>query len=44
MIYSLVFQEFKDILDKTGDQQVIVDLVRIADHGSIEGRYDGICW
>lgn len=37
-------QEFRDILSMTKDNQVIVDLVRIGDHRSIEGRYDGICW
>jgi len=36
--------EFSNILSETGDSQVIVDLVRVAAHGSIEGRYDGICW
>lgn len=37
-------EEFRDILSRTKDNQVIVDLVRIGDHRSIEGRYDGICW
>jgi GDP-mannose 6-dehydrogenase len=37
-------QEFRDILAMTNDQQVIIDLVRIADHRSIAERYDGICW
>lgn len=37
-------QEFRDVLSKAKDHQVIVDLVRISDHRSIEGRYDGICW
>lgn len=37
-------EEFRDVLSKVKDNQVIVDLVRIADHRSIEGRYDGICW
>ncbi|WP_339338443.1 UDP-glucose/GDP-mannose dehydrogenase family protein [uncultured Oceanicoccus sp.] len=36
--------EFKEILSLASDQQVIVDLVRISDKQSIEGRYDGICW
>jgi len=37
-------QEFRDLLSRAKDHQVIVDLVRISDHRSIEGRYDGICW
>ena len=37
-------KEFKDILSVTDDSKVIVDLVRISDQRSIEGRYDGICW
>lgn len=37
-------QEFRDVLSRAKDHQVIVDLVRISDHRSIEGRYDGICW
>jgi GDP-mannose 6-dehydrogenase len=36
--------EFQDVISRTKDNQVIVDLVRISDHRSIEGRYDGICW
>ena len=37
-------EEFKRLVSMTSDKQVIVDLVRIVDHGSMEGRYDGICW
>jgi len=37
-------EEFRDVTSKTRDNQVIVDLVRISDQRSIEGRYDGICW
>lgn len=37
-------EEFKRLTAMTSDKQVIVDLVRIVDHGSMEGRYDGICW
>ena len=37
-------EEFKDILDKTDEKQVIVDLVRVSEQRSIGGRYDGICW
>ncbi len=36
--------EFSDLLSSTNDGQVIVDLVRIAHHGTKEGRYEGICW
>ena len=36
--------EFREIISMTTDDQVIVDLVRIVDQCSIEGRYDGICW
>jgi GDP-mannose 6-dehydrogenase len=36
--------EFRDILAMTHENQIIVDLVRVVAHGSIEGRYDGICW
>jgi GDP-mannose 6-dehydrogenase len=35
--------EFKDILEQTRDNQVVVDLVRITDRISDKG-YDGICW
>ncbi|NQX87072.1 MAG: UDP-glucose/GDP-mannose dehydrogenase family protein [Halioglobus sp.] len=37
-------EEFETIPSRTKDNQVIVDLVRIGDYRSIEGRYDGICW
>lgn len=37
-------QEFKSVLDKISPDQVVVDLVRISDKISEEGRYDGICW
>lgn len=36
--------EFRDILDWLPDGKMIVDLVRITEQQSIEGRYDGICW
>ena len=36
--------EFKGILDRLGNDQVMVDFVRIMDGVSQEGRYDGICW
>ncbi|MEH6583635.1 MAG: UDP-glucose/GDP-mannose dehydrogenase family protein [Halioglobus sp.] len=37
-------EEFRDIIALADDNQVIVDLVRISDQRSVEGRYDGICW
>lgn len=37
-------EEFRDVLERKGDKQVVVDLVRITDKTSIEGHYDGICW
>jgi GDP-mannose 6-dehydrogenase len=37
-------EKFRNMLSRTKDNQVIVDLVRIGNHRSIEGRYDGICW
>lgn len=36
--------EFKDVPVQTRDGQFIVDLVRIADLRSADGKYDGICW
>ena len=36
--------EFKPILEKISAEQVVVDLVRISEQISEEGRYDGICW
>jgi len=37
-------QEFRDVPRRLRDDQLIVDLVRIADTRSVEGVYDGICW
>jgi len=37
-------EEFTDVLDKLSGKQVLVDLVRITDARSEEGKYDGICW
>jgi GDP-mannose 6-dehydrogenase len=37
-------EEFRTILSIADESKVIVDLVRISDQCSIEGRYDGICW
>ncbi len=36
--------DFSSVLDRLHDGQVLVDLVRIADRRSEEGKYDGICW
>ena len=36
--------EFKGIPARVGEQQQIVDLVRITAERSVEGVYDGICW
>ncbi|NOZ36667.1 MAG: UDP-glucose/GDP-mannose dehydrogenase family protein [Gammaproteobacteria bacterium] len=37
-------KQFTSVLDRLKDDQVIVDLVRITQDRSKEGRYDGICW
>ena len=37
-------EEFKSIMSSADEGKVIVDLVRITNQRSIEGRYDGICW
>jgi len=37
-------KEFASVMDRLKDGQVIVDLVRITQDRSKEGRYDGICW
>jgi GDP-mannose 6-dehydrogenase len=37
-------EEFKDILSKVNDSQVVVDLVRISDEKISSDKYDGICW
>jgi GDP-mannose 6-dehydrogenase len=36
--------EFRAVPDRLRDGQVLVDLVRISDARSQEGKYDGICW
>ncbi len=36
--------EFESVPSKIRDGQVLVDLVRISDKKSEQGRYDGICW
>lgn len=37
-------QEFRQVLNKTTREQVVVDFVRISEMRSQEGKYDGICW
>ena len=36
--------EFKDILDRTKEGQLVVDLVRVTGERTQEGKYHGICW
>lgn len=36
--------DFRLVPDKLRDGQSIVDFVRITDHRSTNGKYDGICW
>jgi len=36
--------EFSEVLNQLRNDQVVVDLVRIADNISEEGKYHGICW
>jgi GDP-mannose 6-dehydrogenase len=36
--------EFATVPDRLREGQLIVDLVRITDHRSNNGKYDGICW
>jgi GDP-mannose 6-dehydrogenase len=37
-------EEFREVPDRTSNKQVVVDLVRIVDSRSVDGKYDGICW
>ena len=37
-------EEFHDIPQRVSEAQVVVDLVRIVESRSVEGKYDGICW
>jgi GDP-mannose 6-dehydrogenase len=37
-------QEFRNVFERMRSEQVLVDLVRIAQKRSLEGKYDGICW
>jgi GDP-mannose 6-dehydrogenase len=36
--------EFDTILERVNSEQVVIDLVRIANAQSVDGRYHGICW
>lgn len=36
--------KFRSVVDHLSNNQVVVDLVRIGDQRSEEGKYDGICW
>lgn len=36
--------EFRELLARLNDGQKLIDLVRISEGESIEGRYNGICW
>ncbi|MDR3427048.1 MULTISPECIES: nucleotide sugar dehydrogenase [Silvimonas] len=36
--------EFKDAFTRLRPNQEIIDFVRVVDHKSEEGKYDGICW
>jgi GDP-mannose 6-dehydrogenase len=37
-------KEFRMVMERLREGQVIVDLVRITEQRSKKGRYDGICW
>ena len=37
-------KEFSLLQDKVNPNQIIIDLVRLPELGSAEGRYHGICW
>jgi GDP-mannose 6-dehydrogenase len=37
-------KEFRGVVDRLRDGQVVVDLVRITKSQSVAGKYDGICW
>jgi GDP-mannose 6-dehydrogenase len=36
--------EFREVPERIGDGQIIVDLVRISEARSVPGVYDGLCW
>lgn len=37
-------KEFRGVVDRLREGQVVVDLVRITPSQSVVGKYDGICW
>jgi GDP-mannose 6-dehydrogenase len=37
-------EEFREVPDRISNNQVVVDLVRIVDSRTVDGKYDGICW
>jgi GDP-mannose 6-dehydrogenase len=37
-------KEFRGVIDRLRDGQIVVDLVRITQSQSMAGKYDGICW
>ena len=37
-------KEFNALQNKINSNQIIIDLVRLSEHESTEGRYRGICW
>jgi GDP-mannose 6-dehydrogenase len=37
-------KEFRGVIDRLRDGQIVVDLVRITQSQSVAGKYDGICW
>lgn len=37
-------EEFQDLLSRTNNGHLVVDLVRIAEQRTKAGRYEGICW
>ncbi len=37
-------EEFRGIMHKISDDQLVIDLVRIVEFQSDEDKYDGICW
>ncbi len=44
IVIGNVAEEFRDIPQRVSEAQVVVDLVRIVETRSVEGKYDGICW
>jgi GDP-mannose 6-dehydrogenase len=36
--------EFRDVPQRLGDRQTVIDFVRVCDSRSVAGVYEGICW